>query len=93
MVSRRKGDGSVEVWLNGWHVRFPADGGEPSASEGAAPDPPPPGEEAEVTVSSFDSATFISHGVWVVELWESGFTVTPVEPEEDDEDGVYYSHA
>jgi len=90
MASRLAGDGSVEIWLNGWHVRFPADGGEPSVSEGAPPDPLPTSEEAEVTVSSFDSATFVSRGSWIVGLRDSDFTVTPVEPEEDDEDGVYY---
>jgi len=90
MVSQRKGDGSVEVWLNGWHVRFPANGGEPSVAKGTAPDPPPPGEEAEVSVSSFDSATFVGHGDWIVELGERDFTVTPVEPEDGDDNRRYY---
>jgi hypothetical protein len=87
---KRKDDGSVEVWLDGWHVRFPADGSKPSASKSAAPDPLPTSEETGVTVRSFGDAIYISHGAWIVGLRESDFTVTPSEPEEDDGDRRYY---
>jgi hypothetical protein len=89
-ILKRKDDGSVEVWVDGWHVRFPADDSKPSVSKSAAPDPPPSDEGTGVTVHSMGAVAYVSHGSWIVELRKSDFTVTSAEPKEDDEDRRYY---
>lgn len=74
-------DGATEVWLHGWHIRFPPENGKPTVKRGSSPSArSSPG--AEVAVTSFDSTSIVRHGSWIVEVTESNFTVIPTKPED-----------
>jgi hypothetical protein len=89
VVSQRKKNGTVEVWARGWIVRFPSGDKEPEVEGGE----PPAGlseNSVDLKVTLSESATFVRHGSWVVELRKAQYTVTSSAPTEEDDGHVYY---
>jgi hypothetical protein len=82
----------VEAWLEGWHIHFPPDGGEPTVDRGSPP-ASLSGSDADVTVAPFDSGTAVRYGSWIVKITESDFAVIPAKPQGGGGDGgVAFDH-
>jgi hypothetical protein len=81
-ISRRLPDGAVEVWLDGWHIRFPVDT-RPTVEQ-AAPPTPLPDPTAEVEATTFGSGRAVRVGSWIVAVTRSDFKVIPTIPEDND---------
>lgn len=80
-VSRANEDGSLDVWVEGWHVHFPAGGAQPTAERGGPPDPAPRAASGVKVVSS-GSEIHMARGAWVVMLGSGPAVVLPLEPED-----------
>lgn len=87
-ISQRHPDGAIDVWLDGWHIRFPPADARPtveramSGSSGS--------DSAGLTAVPFASGRAVRHGSWIVAVTASDFTVIPTEPEQNDDDHRYH---
>lgn len=86
VTSRRDPDGNVEVWLDGWHVVFPASGEQPTAKRADPPASPPEKAVDAVTVSPFGEGRAVRCGSWIVSVTDRGFKVIPTAPKNGDSD-------
>jgi hypothetical protein len=86
-ISRQAHDGTVEVWVDGWHVTFPP-GEKPTAHQHPPPEGTVPGDEGPAP-QAFGGGHAVKHDGWIVVLTASKHTIVPVEPDETD-DGVVY---
>lgn len=87
MKGRVGEDGTVEIWIDGWHLSFPTDGDRPTAERGAAP-ADATDTVAEVTVDRSGSKPAVRVGDWIVWLDEPEPTAVRVKP--DDGGGKVY---
>jgi hypothetical protein len=82
MKGRVVRDGTIEVWIDGWHLSFPADGGKPSAARGTAPADATE-TIAGVTIDRGSSKPGVRVGDWIVWLDDSEPTPVRVKPRAD----------
>jgi hypothetical protein len=85
-------DDSVEVWLDGRHLYFPADGGEPTYDQAGPPDdagPLPSG----VRVVQGDSGSQVRVGNWIVFIDAHGTRVRPAKARRIPGTGLFYRFA
>jgi hypothetical protein len=72
-------DGSVEVWFDGWHIVFPAEGRPDTPTIGDPPDKT--GDVAGVTASRVGKAIGIRFGDWVALVGDGTPRIVSAEPE------------
>lgn len=88
-ISQRLPDGGIEVWLDGWYVRFPPDDGRPTVER--APRPTSLHHPSlEMAAMPFASGYAVRHGSWIVAVTESDYTVIPADPDDSDTSRRYY---
>jgi hypothetical protein len=90
IASKRGSDGTVEVWLCGWHIVFPASDGRPAVARAGSPSIAPENLVEEIHATPFDSGQAVRWGSWIVAVTKQNFKVIPTDPEQRDPEHRYY---
>ena len=89
LCALRHHDGSVQAWLDGWHVRFPADEDEqPTAERGDPPTTASRGVDG-VTTGPFGGDAAVRYRRWVVVLHDQGWSVRDLSPKRRSDTRLY----
>lgn len=87
-VSRRNADGSLDVWVQGWRVRFPRDA-EPEVEKSAPPAGLGEKADAGEVVGDVAGSPGVGFGDWIVVLRDGGPLIVPGRPEKAAGSSIY----
>jgi hypothetical protein len=81
-------DGSFNVWITGWHICYPLDGGRPTVKSGQARQDSAPSTSVKVHVD--DGVISLRYANWIIRLQEGVLPrVTPAVAGREPVGGVY----
>jgi len=90
ITSQRGADGTVEVWLRGWHIVFPPSDGRPAVERADSPPSSPENPVEDMQATPFESGQAVRWGSWIVAVAEENCKVIPTDPEQGDSERRYY---